>query len=352
MSATAVPRFHIDQALHGYRQGHRWLSGSIRLEGQAEATLLTASKIQGARAGYANYDVNKENPILLRDSTFWGSAKQGFLLTDRSIFTRVGEERQVISLNDISDVDADGNFLILNGRKFYSFYDSQTAALVADYLSRLLGLLEGAFQSKILAILASQRFGLDELWAAIGQEEPIKAVYHREKSEWSVLSHKAHYFDSFLSTSNNAIVFSKRDSAFDVKGTFVVLPLSAFNTIRIVNGVHHEHGHSHTPHAVSHVLKHATNLNIAMAAVSIFADAYQRSNPPPGIPIFDVYIQRDELIQDGKLDEKSYHHVFKQVNRQTVEKMIEFFANTGLSVVYSSDSPFGEWLDKRNESSL
>lgn len=312
---------------------------------------ITEAKIQGARAGYANYDSTKEHPILLRDSTFWGSAKKGLLLTDRNIFSCEGNERQMISLGDIQNIDSDGHFLVLNGRKFHSFYNNQTAALMADYLSRVLGQIEGAFQPKIRAILASQRFDLDELWAAIGREEAITALYHREKSESSIAGLKQHYFESFLSTEDNAVVFSKRDSAYDTKGSFKVLLRSEFNIIRIVNGLRYEHRHSHTPHAVSHVLKHATTENIAMAAASIFADIYNSSNPPPGIPIFDVYIQRGGLIKDGKFDNESHHHVFKHVDKISIQKMIEFFAETDFEILYSPVSPFGEWLNRRDEAS-
>lgn len=45
MAAPGAQRFRIDQALHGYRQGHRWLNGSLRLEGNAEATLLALSDL-------------------------------------------------------------------------------------------------------------------------------------------------------------------------------------------------------------------------------------------------------------------------------------------------------------------
>lgn len=45
MTGRTTAQFEIDQTLHGYRQGHRWLTGSVRFEGETEATLLALTDL-------------------------------------------------------------------------------------------------------------------------------------------------------------------------------------------------------------------------------------------------------------------------------------------------------------------
>lgn len=50
---------------------------------------ISCKKLKNARKLYAQYDCNKEQPLLLIDETFFHSAKRGCLLTDVSLYFRL-----------------------------------------------------------------------------------------------------------------------------------------------------------------------------------------------------------------------------------------------------------------------
>lgn len=109
-AAPAAGRFRIDQALHGYRQGHRWLGGSIRLEGAAEATLLaltdllTSDLAPGQSSYLSGYPLKEANRYVL--SRTWlapesprpGSVWSHSLILDYAALSLIDDLASLLSL--------------------------------------------------------------------------------------------------------------------------------------------------------------------------------------------------------------------------------------------------------------
>lgn len=69
----------------------------------AVGTQIFANKLPKARAAYAAYDPS-ETPLMLNDQTILGSAKEGFVLTDKAVYIRNNSGRARLPLNTIESV--------------------------------------------------------------------------------------------------------------------------------------------------------------------------------------------------------------------------------------------------------
>ncbi|CEQ11107.1 Uncharacterised protein [[Clostridium] sordellii] len=88
------------------------LKKNIYFEGSIEGN----RKIKNAITSYANLN-SKENIIFLFDNTVLGSAKDGFLITDKGIYHKLKfENAWFINHKDIKNIDIDGKSIIINGK--------------------------------------------------------------------------------------------------------------------------------------------------------------------------------------------------------------------------------------------
>lgn len=71
-----------------------------------------AKTLSKAKAAYAKMD-NEEKPLVMYDSTIFGSAKEGFVLTDRNVYINIsGCKNKCISIADIKDVHNTHEFAV------------------------------------------------------------------------------------------------------------------------------------------------------------------------------------------------------------------------------------------------
>jgi hypothetical protein len=108
-----------------------------------------------------------------------------------------------------------------------------------------------------------------------------------------------------------------------------------------------ENSHSHTPHAVAHLLKHPDPLTAFTAAASVISDLVQKLNPSEGEPVLNIYLERPEIHKDGVLDYNSFHMLFEKVKPNEIAPIIKLFGSDRFSVNYTPNSPFAEALHAR-----
>lgn len=78
---------------------------------------IRSDKLEGAKRGYAlaaGFDEKKETPLLLLDTTLFGNATTGFLLTNRKIYSDLYN----IFLEDIYKATTNNDSLFINGKRF------------------------------------------------------------------------------------------------------------------------------------------------------------------------------------------------------------------------------------------
>jgi len=78
---------------------------------------IPSDKLSGAKRGYAlaaGFDEQEEVPLLLLDTTLFGNATSGFLLTNRKIYSNLHN----IFWEDIYNVNTNNNSLFINGKCF------------------------------------------------------------------------------------------------------------------------------------------------------------------------------------------------------------------------------------------
>jgi hypothetical protein len=83
---------------------------------------LPINKLSNAIYNYITLDAD-EYVICLHDSTFWGSAKEGYALTNSALYERINGHNTAIAYTDIKKITSDNHLAIYDHKdKEHGFY--------------------------------------------------------------------------------------------------------------------------------------------------------------------------------------------------------------------------------------
>ncbi|WCM29646.1 hypothetical protein NDN01_12510 [Sphingomonas sp. QA11] len=303
--------------------------------------VMSDKSLATARSAYAKNLEPSETPVLLHEYISWlglGSIKQGYLITDRAIYSLYEGVTRKYEFHKISDITISDMILYINGTKFAFVGSSSGVAIVKDFLSRLAGLNSKNVQTFAMDQRASEHCDIAGIRAEIGPDEPIQSILRR-RDDVLEDGHKVRHYECILIMRDTLISTKKFTGILAQGSSFKVLPKSNFTKIRIISRYEHPHIHSHTPHAVSHMIKDASTGNILTAAASVAADINQHYNPPAGKLVFDVYAETPRALDEGA-GYAERHRVFYGIDPSREEYIIDFLNSLGLPVEKSGKSPY------------
>ena len=113
-------------------------------EGLATLERIDPDKLANARKTYAHY-TDDERPLLLHDITFFGSGRDGMLITDRRIYARdnIFDRARSYAFGWLEKVECvnqeDTLELWVNGQRFYTpaLYEAEDIEMLCDLLREL-----------------------------------------------------------------------------------------------------------------------------------------------------------------------------------------------------------------------
>lgn len=303
--------------------------------------VMSDKSLATAQSAYAKNFEPGETPILLDEYISWlglGSFKNGYLITDRAIYSFYEGVSRKYGFHKISEITISDMVLHINGTKFAFVGSSNGVAIVQDFLSRLAGLNSGNVQTFAMDQRASEHCDIAAIRAEIGPDKPIKSILKRRDDVLEKYYDVRHY-ECILVMDDTMISTKKFTGVFAQGRSFEILPKSEYTSIRIIGRHEHPHSHSHTPHAVSHLIKHASTGNILMTAASVAADINQHYNPPAGKLVFDVYAETPRALDEGA-GYAERHRIFYGIDPSREGYIIEFLHSLGLPVEKSDTSPY------------
>jgi hypothetical protein len=323
-------------SINGAAYIHLFISSDYAPVNMPNHSLVPNRKIAGARSGYANFNQEKEKEILLIDSTFWGSASSGLLLTNAHIFGRHKENRNVIKLKDVKSVENKEGFIVINGIKFASVISELTLYVLADFISHYVGNNTGDYKSGLLRIAAGVRGKKVDIDKVV-ENKDVTGIYHRKSANLNKSKPHLKVDESIIFTGDQVIIYRKDEEHSYDDGKFTALDRKKFNKIRFERCLDHHHHHSHTPHALAHLSKHASLLNAAVAAASTVVDLSNYFAPPEGKPVFNIYVEQEKLAGYD-----SFERAFQHVSPEEASVIAKAFEDQFYEISYSDVSPYSE----------
>lgn len=328
----------LSEAFQGREPGLLYLAPPFLSKSSTGYRAISEKKLQKARAIYAAYNDAEETTILFQDSTLFGSAKYGYIITDRCAYSRYKDRAHRFALSDVRSVELKDMHLFLNGQDFAFLGSSLDSNIVEDFIARLVGLERPDILDFVSEVRASEHVNVSALKAEMTSPERLDFVFHRKSDVLREYS-KVRNYETLILTESYIVPAIHYAGILAQGRNFKVLPKSEFTRIRVVGRREHPEGHSHTPHAVGHVVKHATTGNVLIAAASVIADINHHNNPPLGRLVLDVFAEREGAAEKEERDYNDQHLIFYGLDPSKESYVIRFLKNSGLAVVESGETP-------------